>query len=296
MIKDLIWLKQNLLTGAGVLAGVYAALRLIARIHMEPEGINDDNPYLEKPVKNEEACGYSTGIYIGIVKPSIDRILSFAGLVVLSPFCCLIAAAIVLDDPGPVLFRQKRVGVNKAFFYCHKFRSMKVSTPHNVPTHELKEPEAYITKVGSFLRRTSLDELPQIWDIFRGKMSVVGPRPALWNQNDLIAARSRVLVSCGTTGHSSTANTDGCSSVEERAVDANAVMPGLTGLAQISGRDELGILEKAKLDGEYVKQLRQGGLDAFFFDVRMFLGTVKNVIRQEGIVEGGTGKYPGSPK
>ena len=165
-------------------------------------------------------------MYGRIIKRIIDIVLSLLGLLILSWLFLLIAIAIKVDDPGPVMFTQKRVGRGKTFFKLHKFRTMKMSTPHDVPTHMLKDPESYITRVGGFLRKSSLDELPQIWDIFIGKMSIIGPRPALWNQDDLVAERDKY--------------------------GANDVLPGLTGWAQINGRDELEIPVKAGYDGEYV--------------------------------------------
>ena len=200
----------------------------------------------------------SKGIYDRYIKRAIDVVLSFGGLVVLSPIYAGIAIAIKIDDPGPVFFTQKRVGQNKEFFKIHKFRSMKMSTPHDVPTHMLGDPDQYITRVGKFLRKHSLDELPQIWDIFIGKMSVIGPRPALWNQDVLIAEREKY--------------------------HANDVKPGLTGWAQINGRDELEIPVKAKLDGEYVEK------ESLFFDIKCFLGTIGSVLSSDGVVEGGTGE------
>lgn len=214
--------------------------------------------------KGKERNRRQTGVYESRVKPVLDRLLSFCGLVVLSPLFAVISLAILLDDPGPIFFTQKRVGKGKRFFMLHKFRSMKRKTPHDIPTHQLENPEQYITRVGRFLRKYSLDELPQIWDIFRGKMSIIGPRPALWNQADLVAERDKY--------------------------GANDVLPGLTGWAQINGRDELEIGAKAELDGEYVKKLRQGGWKALFFDGKCFLGTVLSVIGSEGVVEGGTGE------
>lgn len=214
--------------------------------------------------KNEcscEAVNLSPGLYEKNIKPAADKILSFAGLVFLLPLYAVISLAVYIDDPGPVFFMQKRVGKDKHFFTLHKFRTMKMSTPHDVPTHLLSNPEQYITKAGRILRRTSLDELPQIWDIFRGKMSIIGPRPALWNQDDLVEQRD--------------------------LYDANSVYPGLTGLAQISGRDELTIEDKAKLDGEYVRILRQGGMKAFFFDVKCFFSTIGSVLKSDGVAEGG---------
>lgn len=190
-------------------------------------------------------------------KRVLDILLSGLGIVVLLPVYALISLAIVIDDPGPLLFRQKRVGLHKTYFMIAKFRSMKVSTPKDVPTHLLQNPEQYITRMGKFLRRTSLDELPQIFQIFTGKMSVIGPRPALWNQYDLISLRDQY--------------------------GANDVRPGLTGWAQINGRDELEIDVKARLDGEYVHNL------SFLFDCKCFFGTILSVLRHDGVVEGGTG-------
>lgn len=197
-------------------------------------------------------------LYSKYGKRMLDVVLSFGGLVVLSPVYAAIALAIKIEDPGPVLFTQKRVGQNKEYFKLHKFRSMKVSTPHDVPTHQLENPDQYITKVGKFIRAHSLDELPQIWDIFVGNMSVIGPRPGLWNQDLLTAERDKY--------------------------GANDVKPGLTGWAQINGRDELEIPVKAKLDGEYVQK------QSFLFDLKCFLGTVSKVSHDDSVVEGGTGE------
>ena len=202
-------------------------------------------------------------MYERIFKRWIDIALSAVGLLVLSLVYLVIAIAVYVDDPGPIFFKQKRVGKGKTFFPLHKFRSMKMSTPHDMPTHMLNNPEQYITKVGGFLRKSSLDELPQIWDIFIGNMSIIGPRPALWNQDDLIAERDKY--------------------------GANDIMPGLTGWAQINGRDELEIPVKAKFDGEYTAILHEGGMKAFLFDCRCFLGTIFSVARGDGVVEGGTG-------
>lgn len=203
-------------------------------------------------------------MYKNVFKRIIDIILSFFGLVLLSPLFLLLILAVKIDDPGPAFFAQKRVGMGKEHFQLHKFRSMKMSTPHDVPTHMLSNPEQYITRVGRFLRKTSLDELPQIWDIFVGHMSVIGPRPALWNQFDLIEERDKY--------------------------GANDIKPGLTGWAQINGRDELEIPVKAKFDGEYVENM------SFLFDVKCFVGTVFNVLKQDGVVEGGTGEINNSKK
>ncbi len=214
-----------------------------------------------------EAIGeaeYTPKLYERFVKRGIDIILSFIGLIVLSPIYLGVALAIKIDDPGPVFFVQKRVGKNKQYFKLHKFRSMKMSTPHDVPTHMLGNPDQYITRVGRFVRKYSIDELPQVWDIFIGNMSIIGPRPALWNQDVLTAERDKW--------------------------GANDIKPGLTGWAQINGRDELEISEKAKLDGVYCERLKNGGWKAFFFDCRCFLGTIFSAARGEGVVEGGTGE------
>ena len=197
-------------------------------------------------------------MYQKYAKRLIDLLLSACAIVVLSPVYLLICIAIVADDPGPVFFRQKRVGIHKTHFLILKFRTMKVSTPKDVPTHLLENPEQYITRVGKFLRKTSLDELPQIFQIFTGKMAIIGPRPALWNQFDLIAERDKY--------------------------GANDVRPGLTGWAQINGRDELPIDVKARFDGEYVQNL------SFAFDCKCFFGTSRSVLKSEGVVEGGTGQ------
>lgn len=190
-------------------------------------------------------------------KRTLDIVLSFLGMIALSPFFLLLVLAIKLDSKGPVLFKQKRIGLHKKHFYILKFRTMRIDTPKDTPTHLLENPEQWITKVGKFLRKTSLDELPQIWNIFVGDMSIIGPRPALWNQYDLIEERDRY--------------------------GANDVLPGLTGWAQIHGRDELPIAKKAELDGYYVQHL------SFLLDVRCFFGTIKSVAKSEGVVEGGTG-------
>ena len=197
-------------------------------------------------------------MYQKYAKRLIDLLLSACAIVVLSPVYLLICIAIVADDPGPVFFRQKRVGIHKTHFLILKFRTMKVSTPKDVPTHLLENPEQYITRVGKYLRKTSLDELPQIFQIFTGKMAIIGPRPALWNQFDLIAERDKY--------------------------GANDVRPGLTGWAQINGRDELPIDVKARFDGEYVQNL------SFAFDCKCFFGTIRSVLKSEGVVEGGTGQ------
>lgn len=190
-------------------------------------------------------------------KRALDILLSGCGIVVLAPVYLAIAIAIKIDDPGPVFFRQKRVGIHKTHFNILKFRTMKTETPRDMPTHLLQNPEQYITRVGKFLRKASLDELPQIFQIFTGEMSIIGPRPALWNQFDLIEEREKY--------------------------GANDVRPGLTGWAQINGRDELPIDVKARLDGEYVERL------SFLFDCKCFFGTIVSVLKHDGVVEGGTG-------
>ena len=188
-------------------------------------------------------------------KRALDLLLSGLGLVVLSPLFLIISIAIKAEDPGPVFFRQKRVGIHKTYFNIVKFRSMRQDTPHDMPTHLLNDPQRWITKTGRFLRKTSLDELPQIAQIFTGKMSIIGPRPALWNQYDLIAQRDQY--------------------------GANDITPGLTGWAQVNGRDELEIEEKARLDGEYAQNI------SFGMDMKIFWMTVKNVLQGSGVVEGG---------
>ncbi len=197
-------------------------------------------------------------MYQKFFKRLIDIVLSACGILVLLPVYLLIAIAVKVDDPGPVFFRQKRVGIHKSHFDILKFRTMKMNTPRDMPTHLLENPEQYITRVGKILRKASLDELPQIFQIFTGKMSIIGPRPALWNQEDLIAERDKY--------------------------GANDVRPGLTGWAQINGRDELPIDIKAGFDGEYVKNI------SFLFDCKCFFGTIASVLKSDGVVEGGTGQ------
>ena len=191
------------------------------------------------------------------IKRSIDFIVALVGLIVLSPLFLILIVAIKFDSPGPVLFKQKRVGIHKEHFNILKFRTMRIDTPKDTPTHHLENPEQWITKVGKILRRTSLDELPQIINILRGDMAIVGPRPALWNQYDLIEERDKY--------------------------GANNVPVGLTGWAQINGRDELEIDVKARLDGEYTEKI------GMLMDLRCFFGTLVSVLRTEGVVEGGTG-------
>lgn len=201
-------------------------------------------------------------MYKHFLKRLIDIVLSTIGIVVLTPVWIILAIAIKIDDPGPVFFKQKRIAQNKngekCYFTILKYRSMKMCTPHDMPTHMLENPEQYITRIGRVLRKTSLDELPQIFCIWMGKMSIIGPRPALHNQDDLYAEREKY--------------------------GANDVKPGLTGWAQINGRDELEIDVKAKLDGEYVQKM------SFLFDCKCFIGTIFSVLKHDGVVEGGTGE------
>lgn len=197
-------------------------------------------------------------MYKCFIKRFIDIIMSFLGIIVLSPVFLVLSSAIKVTSPGPILFKQERVGKENRNFKIYKFRSMRVDTPKDVPTHMLENPEQYITKVGKFMRKTSLDELPQLFNIFKGEMSVIGPRPSLPNQYDLNKLRDK----------------NGSSSIK----------PGLTGLAQISGRDELEIENKASLDGMYYKKM------SFFMDCKCFVGTITSVLKSKGVLEGGTGE------
>ena len=226
--------------------------------------------FVENPFEAENADGvrghleavgdsdYIPNFYTRVIKRGGDTILSAFALVLLSPVFLFLSIAIFLDDPGPIFFTQKRLGKNKRYFPLHKFRSMKMCTPHDTPTHMLENPEQYITRMGKFLRAHSLDELPQIWDIFVGNMSIIGPRPGLWNQDLLTAERDKY--------------------------NANDIQPGLSGWAQINGRDSIEIPDKAKLDGEYVEKI------GFLMDLRCFFGTIFSVLRKDGVVEGGTGQ------
>lgn len=200
--------------------------------------------------------GFLCMIYLKI-KRLMDFIISLIGIVILSPVLLSLIVVIKLDSKGPVLFKQKRVGAHKSHFHILKFRTMRIDTPKDMPTHMLEDPDKWITNTGRFLRKTSLDELPQIFNILKGDMSVIGPRPALWNQYDLIAERDKY--------------------------GANDVPVGLTGWAQINGRDELPIEVKAKLDGEYANKM------SFRFDIKCFFGTIRSIVKSDGVVEGGTG-------
>ena len=280
--------KKNLKTAAAVtgvaLGATYLVMRHIAK-KQYPKSVYAEQPeeqnlmqgrkvrFVEDsndPVNADgkqghlEAVANTTHIptfYEKYIKRGFDVVLSFGGLVVLSPVYAITALAIKADDPGPVFFKQKRVGTDKSYFELLKFRSMSVNTPKDVPTHMLQN--GGITKVGAFIRKASIDELPQLWNIFRGNMSIIGPRPALWNQDYLTAERDKY--------------------------GANDVKPGLTGLAQISGRDELEIPDKAKLDGAYALELKKSSLNGFIMDCKMFFGSVFSVLKHEGVIEGGTG-------
>lgn len=273
---------MNTLGKAITVLGAVAAGMTVVGIIKKPGSVYRDMPAERNPMEGKkvkfvedesepvnadgvrghlEAVGeteHKAGVYEKYVKRVIDIVLSFGGLVVLSPVFAVLALWIVIDDPGPVLFTQKRIGKDKQYFRLHKLRSMRMDTPHDKPTHMLDNPEQYITKAGRFVRAHSLDELPQIWDIFVGNMSVIGPRPGLWNQDLLTAERDKY--------------------------GANDIKPGLTGWAQINGRDELEIPVKAKFDGEYAQNL---GLK---MDIKCFLGSLHVFGKDESVVEGGTGK------
>lgn len=262
--------------------GCVALLMALIAVIKKPSSVYKNKPeeknpmqgkrvvFVENPAEKENADGvrghleatgdsdHKAGIYEKVFKRILDAVLSFGGLVLLSPVFLFLSLWIVIDDPGPVLFTQKRTGKDKQYFKLHKFRSMKMSTPHDKPTHMLENPEQYITKAGKFIRAHSLDELPQIWDIFIGNMSIIGPRPGLWNQDLLTAERDKY--------------------------GANDVKPGLTGWAQINGRDELEIPVKAKLDGDYCKNL------SFGMDLKCFFGSVGVFKGDDSVVEGGTGE------
>lgn len=254
----------------------------VAGVIKKPGSVYKDNPKEMNPMEGKKVrfvensaepanadgvCGHleeigdtshTPTVYEKYVKRFFDIILSIAGLVVLAPVFVIISLWIAIDDPGPVFFTQKRIGQDKQYFKLHKFRSMKMSTPHDKPTHMFDNPEQYITKAGRFIRAHSLDELPQIWDIFIGNMSVVGPRPGLWNQDLLTAERDKY--------------------------GANDIRPGLTGWAQINGRDELEIPVKAKFDGEYARNL------SLKMDVKCFIGSLHVFCKDNSVVEGGTGE------
>ena len=277
-------IKKVLMASGAIIGTTYMVMRHIAK-KQYPNSIYENQPQEQNPVKGKKVVFVESELdpvnadgkrghleageeilhiptfYEKYVKRGLDIVLSFGGLVLLSPIYVITAIAIKMDDPGPVLFKQKRVAQNKGYFQLLKFRSMSVNTPKDVPTHMLQN--GGITKVGAFIRKTSIDELPQLWNIFRGNMSIIGPRPALWNQDYLTAERDKY--------------------------GANDVKPGLTGLAQISGRDELEIEEKAKLDGVYANALKCSSIAGLLMDIKLFLGTVSSVLHSKGVVEGGTG-------
>jgi len=256
--------KRKWITACIGAIAVFIAAKLMAYKKMESAEINKDNPYIIN-LNNYQIIRKKT-VYERRIKGVLDSALSFVGLVVLSPLFLGISLVVFIDDPGPIFFTQKRIGKDGAYFMLHKFRTMQMAAPHDVPTHQLSDPEQYITRVGRWLRITSLDELPQIYDVFRGRMSVIGPRPALWNQDDLVKKRGM----------------------------ANTAMPGLTGLAQINGRDELEISTKADLDKKYVRALRKSSISGFLMDIQCFFGSIASVLRHDGVVEGGTGSLTDS--
>ena len=277
-------IKKVLMASGAMIGTTYMVMRHIAK-KQYPNSIYENQPQEQNPVKGKKVVFVESELdpvnadgkrghleageeilhiptfYEKYVKRGLDIVLSFGGLVLLSPIYVITAIAIKMDDPGPVLFKQKRVAQNKGYFQLLKFRSMSVNTPKDVPTHMLQN--GGITKVGAFIRKTSIDELPQLWNIFRGNMSIIGPRPALWNQDYLTAERDKY--------------------------GANDVKPGLTGLAQISGRDELEIEKKAKYDGVYADALKKSSWSGFIMDCKMFFGSISSVLRSKGVVEGGTG-------
>ena len=272
------------MASGAIIGTTYMVMRHIAK-KQYPNSIYENQPQEQNPVKGKKVVFVESELdpvnadgkrghleageeilhiptfYEKYVKRGLDIVLSFGGLVFLSPIYVITAIAIKMDDPGPVFFKQKRVGTDKSYFELLKFRSMSVNTPKDVPTHMLQN--GGITKVGAFIRKASIDELPQLWNIFRGNMSVIGPRPALWNQDYLTAERDKY--------------------------GANDVKPGLTGLAQISGRDELEIEKKAKYDGVYADALKKSSWSGFIMDCKMFLGSISATLHRKGIVEGGTG-------
>ena len=231
-------------------------------VENENDAVNADGKQGHLEAVGESS--YTPTFYDKYIKRGFDVLMSFGGMVVLFPVYAVTAIAIKLDDPGPVIFHQKRVGQNKKYFKLLKFRSMKLDTPQNVPTHMLDNPDQYLLKSGKLLRKYSIDELPQLFNILMGNMSVIGPRPALWNQDYLTAERDKY--------------------------GANDIKPGLTGLAQAHGRDELEIPDKAKLDGEYAQALKKSSWSGLKMDIKVFVDSVKAVLGSDGVVEGGTGE------
>ena len=243
--------EQNPMTG-----------KKVVFVENEKDAVNADGKQGHLEAVGESS--YTPTFYDKYIKRGFDVMMSFCGMVALSPIYAVTALAIKFDDPGPVIFHQKRVGQDKRYFKLSKFRSMKLDTPKNVPTHMLDNPDQYLLKVGKLIRKLSIDELPQLWNIFIGNMSVIGPRPALWNQDFLTAERDKY--------------------------GANDIKPGLTGLAQAHGRDELEIPDKAKLDGEYAAALKKSSWSGFMMDVKVFIDSVKAVLKSDGVIEGGTGQ------
>ncbi|MBR1764105.1 MAG: sugar transferase [Ruminococcus sp.] len=278
-------IKKAAICSGAVLGATFTIMSIIASKQRKKDkyknDTNEQNPMYKKKVKfveNEkepenadgmrghlEAIGesnYTPTIYDKYIKRTLDVILSFGGMVVLAPVYAVTAIAIKIDDPGPVFFKQKRIAQGNGYFDVIKLRSMSVNTPSDVPTHMLKN--GGVTRVGAIIRKTSIDELGQLWNIYRGDMSVIGPRPALWNQDFLTAERDKY--------------------------GANDIKPGLTGLAQAHGRDELEIPDKAKLDGEYAAALKKSSWSGLKMDIKVFVDSVKAVLKSDGVVEGGTGE------
>ena len=280
-------IKKIIKVGSVILFGAFVVMRIIAK-KQQAAAYYEDEPLEQNDMQGKSVVfvededdevnadgkqGHleSTGLvthyptfYEKFIKRGFDVVLSFFGMVFLAPVYAITAIFIKKDDPGPAMFCQKRVGENKRYFKLYKFRSMRLDTPKNVPTHMLDNPDQYILKSGKIIRKLSIDELPQLWNIFIGNMSIIGPRPALWNQDFLTAERDKY--------------------------GANDIKPGLTGLAQIKGRDELEIPEKAKLDGLYAQNLKYSSLSGLQMDTKILLGSVYAVLRSKGVVEGGTGQ------
>ena len=282
-----IKLKKAIFITGAFLSAAFVVMRGAAK-KRRPASEYEDRPEEQNPLKGKkvvfvendrepmnadgmrghlEAVGesiYVPTFYDKHIKRGFDMVLSFMGMVVLAPVFAVTAAAVKIEDPGPAIFKQKRVAQSKGYFEVMKFRSMRLDTPKNVPTHMLDDPDKYILKSGKLIRKLSIDELPQLWNIFVGNMSVIGPRPALWNQDYLTAERDKY--------------------------GANDVKPGLTGLAQINGRDELEIPDKARLDGEYAAAIKRSSWSGLKMDIKVFVGSVKAVLKSDGVVEGGTGE------
>lgn len=278
--------KKSIAVAGAALGTTFLIMRHIAKKQNEENKYADSaqqNPlyhkrvvFVENPDEPKNADGkhghleavgdieHTPTFYEKYVKRGLDIVLSFGGMLVLSPVIGVTSLAIKTEDPGSPFFKQKRIAQGNGYFDIIKLRSMKLSTPADVPTHMLENPQQYLLRSGQWARNHSIDELGQLWNIFRGDMSVIGPRPALWNQDYLTAERDKY--------------------------GANDVKPGLTGLAQISGRDELAIEEKAKLDGVYTNALKESSISGFLMDIKLFIGSISSVLRSKGIVEGGMGQ------